>query len=220
MFTAAALALADVTSPAFRGVLVKSLALTLALFVALLLGIEWALPQVTHVGAEWAEVLIGLAAALGLIAGFIFLLAPVTALFAGLYLDQIARAVEAAHYPSDPPGRDLPTGEALLMGLKFGIVVLLVTLATLPLLFVGLGALLLVAANAWLISREYVEMIARRHMDRGAARQLRIDNGPELFIAGLLPAVIALVPLANLFLPLFCTAYFTHLTKRLTLRAS
>ena len=215
MFNAALLAFADVTSPAFRGVLIKSLLLTVALFAALLIGLEAALPHLAETGFAWADVLIGLVAALGLLAGFVFLLAPVTALFAGLYLDRIASIVEARHYPEDPPGRDLAMATALVMGLKFAIILLLVTLASLPLLFIGFGALILVAANARLISREYVEMIARRHMPAEEARLLRMENGPKLFVAGLLPALLALVPLANLFLPLFCTAYFTHITKGL-----
>ena len=45
---------------------------------------------------------------IGLVIGLGFLVAPVTALFAGLFLDDVAEVVERTHYPADPPGRPLP----------------------------------------------------------------------------------------------------------------
>ncbi len=57
-----------------------------------------------------------------------------------------------------------------------------------------------------------------RHMPAEAARTLRRENGPFVFLAGLLPAAISLVPIVNLAVPLFATSYFTHLFK--SVRAS
>jgi CysZ protein len=47
---------------------------------------------------------------------------------------------------------------------------------------------------------------------------MRRENGPFVFLAGLLPAVFSLVPIVNLAVPLFATSYFTHLFK--SVRAS
>ena len=63
---------------------------------------------------------------LGLAVLSFFLIPPVTALFAGLYLDHIAGLVEERHYPADPPGRELPIGRAIITGLQFGLLVLVV----------------------------------------------------------------------------------------------
>lgn len=215
MIAAALKALADLTSPAFRSVLWKSLALTLILFVAILVGLETLLSMLTLVPWPWVQTMIAVGAGLGLVVGFIFLMAPVTAVFAGLFLDTISAKVEAAHYPADPPGQPLPTLTGLWMALSFAAIVLLVNLAVLPLVFTGIGAVALVAANAYLISREYFEMAAMRHMPAAAARALRRANARGVFIAGLIPAVMALFPLLNIVVPLFSTAYFTHLFKRL-----
>ena len=48
--------------------------------------------------------------------GSIFLIPPVTSLIAGLYLDDIAGEVERAHYPADPPGKELPALPAIGVG--------------------------------------------------------------------------------------------------------
>ncbi len=216
MIAAALKALGDLTSPAFRGVLWKSLALTLLLFVALLVGMETLLSMLTLVPWPWVQTMIAVGAGLGLVVGFIFLMAPVTAVFAGLFLDTISAKVEAEHYPADPPGRPLSTVTGLWMALSFAAVVLLVNLAVLPLVFTGVGAVALVLANAYLISREYFVMAAARHMPVKAARDLRRTMARPVFIAGLIPAVMALFPLVNMAVPLFATAYFTHLYKSMS----
>jgi CysZ protein len=148
-----------------------------------------------------------------LFVAFFFLMSPVTAAFAGLFLDQVAAKVEQRHYPLDPPGTPLPTSRAILLAIQFFFVVLIVNLAALPVVFLGVGAVALVLANAYLLSREYFEMVAMRYMPEQEARILRRENGPAIFFAGLVPAVFSVVPVVNLAVPLFATSYFTHLFK-------
>lgn len=107
---------------------------------------------------------------------------------------------------------------ALRITLQYFAIVLLVNLAVLPAVFSGIGAVALIAANAYLLSREYFEMVAMRHMPIEDVRILRKENAMPVFVAGLLPACLSLLPFANLALPLFATSYFTHFFK--SVRAS
>ena len=213
MIAAAFKALGDLTSPVLRSVLWKALGLTLLLFIAVLVGTEMLLSMMTLVPWPWLQTMIAVGAGLGLIVGFVFLMAPVTAVFAGLFLDTVSAVVEAKHYPGDPPGQPLALMTGLGIALSFGLLVLLINLAVLPLVFTGIGAVALVLANAYLISREYFEMAAMRHMDVRAAKTLRRREARRVFMAGLLPAAMTLFPLVNIVVPLFATAYFTHLYK-------
>ena len=206
-------AFGDLFSPEFRSVLVKALGLTIALFIAVLIITEVLIASFTHFSWPWADRLVEVGTGLALIVAFFFLMSPVTAAFAGLFLDQIAEKVEERHYPWDPRGTPLPVGRAILISIQFFVVVLLVNLAVLPMVFFGIGAFVLVAANAYLIGREYFEMVAMRHMPVEEAKMLRKENSPTVFIAALLPAFMSLVPFVNLAVPLFSTAYFTHLFK-------
>ena len=206
-------ALGDLLSPEFRAVLLKALGLTLALFIAVLIVVEVLLTTLTHFSWPWADWVLGVGTGIALLIAFFFLMSPVTAAFAGLFLDQVAEKVEARHYPLEPRGTPLPAGRAILTAIKFFLVVLVVNLAVLPVVLFGIGAVALVAANAYLLSREYFEMVAMRHMPEEEARLLRRDNGPSVFFAGLLPALMSLIPVVNLAVPLFATAYFTHLFK-------
>ena len=206
MLTSAFRAFGDLFSPDFRSVLFKALGLTLALFIAVLIMVEVLLTTLTHFSWRWADWVLGVGTGIALLIAFFFLMSPVAAAFAGLFLDQVAEKVEARHYPLDPRGTPMPTGRAILMAIQFFLVVLVVNLAVLPVVLFGIGAVALVAANAYLLSREYFEMVAMRHMPAEEARTLRRENGPSVFIAGLLPALMSLVPVVNLAVPLFATA--------------
>ncbi|MCX7351335.1 MAG: EI24 domain-containing protein [Alphaproteobacteria bacterium] len=213
MLKSAFRALDDLFSPEFRSVLFKALGLTIALFIAVLIIAEMLIASFTHFSWPWADRLVEVGTGLALLVAFFFLMSPVTAAFAGLFLDQIAERVEERHYPLDPRGTALPASRAILISIQFFIVVLVVNLAVLPMVFFGVGAFVLVAANAYLIGREYFEMVAMRHMPLEEARMLRKENSPTVFIAALLPAFMTIVPFLNLAVPLFSTAYFTHLFK-------
>lgn len=213
MLKSAFRAFGDLFSAEFRSVLLKALGLTVALFIAVLVMAEVLIASFTHFSWPWADRLVEVGTGLALLVAFFFLMSPVTAAFAGLFLDQIAEKVEERHYPWDPRGTPLPFGRAILISLQFFLVVLLVNLAVLPMVFLGFGAFILVAANAYLIGREYFEMVAIRHMPVEEAKLLRKDNGPAIFLAALLPAIMSIIPILNLVVPLFSTAYFTHLFK-------
>jgi CysZ protein len=214
MITAAFKALTDVLSPEFRTVLWKAIGLSLLLFVGLLVAVEAAFWFLTFFPWPWVETIVAIGAGLGLLVLFFFLMAPVTALFAGLYLDDVSAKVENKHYAKDAPGKALPTVKALIVGLQFGLLVLAINILALPLVFTGVGAIILIVINAYLLSREYFEMAAMRHLDKQDAKDLRQENGFQIFIAGLLPAVMALVPIVNLLVPIFATSYFVHIFKR------
>ncbi len=210
MFSSAARAINDIASPALRGVVWKSLALTVLLFIVLLTALELSLSWMVKLPWPWLSTLLEILTGLGLVAGFIFLLSPVTAMFAGLFLDEVADVVEAAHYPDEPPGSPLAVMPALITGIEFALLSLAVNLILLPALFFGIGAMVMWLGNAYLLGREFFGLVASRHMPPEEARRFRSDNASSVFMAGLIPAALTLVPFANFFAPLFATAYFTH----------
>jgi len=189
------------------------MALSILLFMSLLLASEFALSYLEFARYRWLEPVIAVAAGAGLFLAFIVLAAPVTALFAGFFLDHIAALVERTHYAADPPGKPLPAAQSLLTSLRFALTVLFVNLLAMPFLLFGIGLIAMLLANAYLLSREYFEMAGHRHLPPRKVADLRRLHAHRLFLAGLLPAAMMLIPFANLFVPLFATAYFTHIFK-------
>jgi CysZ protein len=216
MLRAADLALRDILSPPFRGVLVKSLAWTIGLLVALWLALEWLIAHFVTTPWPWLDAALNVMTGVGLLVGLGFLVAPVAALFAGFFLDDIAEAVERTHYPDDPVGRPLPFGRSIGTSLRFLGVVLLVNAIALPLVLVlGFGVLIFLV-NAYLLGREYFELVALRHHDEHSVRRLRALHSGRIFAGGLLIAVFLAIPILNLLGPLFATAFMVHLEKRIS----
>ena len=219
MLTAARLALRDILSPPLRTVLWKAVGITLALLAAVWVALQAALLYLLVLQFPWLETALSILSGIGLLIGLAFLVAPATALFAGLFLDEVAEAVERTHYPGEAPGRALPLGRSLVASLQFALVVVLVNLAALPLVFLlGFGIAVFFVANAYLLGREYFEMAALRFHDRAMVDQLRRRHSARLFVAGLLIAAFLAVPLVNLLTPLFATAFMVHLHKRIAAR--
>lgn len=215
MLTAARLALADLFSPPLRAVMLQAFLLTLLLLVAAWLALTALLSWLVDIDSyRWLDLTVGILTGIGLLIGLGFLVAPVTALFAGLFTDRIAGAMEAVHYSFDPPGRELPVAESVRDAVVFTGSVIVVNLVALAFLLVGIGAIAFLVGNGYLLGREFFEAIARRYLSREGARAARRANRVKLFAAGLLIAAIAAVPVVNLATPLFATAFMLHLYKR------
>ena len=216
MLQAAALAFRDIFSPPFRGALLKSLALTIALLIALWLLLQWLLATWVAAPWPWLDTAFSVLTGVGLLIGLGFLVAPVTALFAGLFLDDAAEVVERTHYGADPIGRPLPFARSIATSMRFLGLVLIVNAVALPLvLAVGFGFLIFLSANAYLLGREYFELAALRHYDEASVRRMRSRNSAKVFGAGLFIAGFLAIPILNLLTPLFATALMVHLYKRI-----
>src|SRR3954468_4893429 len=118
MIESAVLAAREILSPPFRAVLWKSLGLTIGLLAALWLVLDRIVLHYVTLPYPWLESAFAVLAGVGLTVGLGFLVAPVTAMFAGLFLDDIAEVVERTHYPADPPGRAMPIGLSILMSAR------------------------------------------------------------------------------------------------------
>ena len=214
--------LTQIVSPPFRSVLWKSLGLTLALFVGLWFALEaLALPFLGPVLGPypWVATALGWLLGAGLVVGAGFLLAPVSSVFAGLFLDDVAEAVEARFYPGDPRGRPLPLGRSIAIAGKFlGLVLLANVVALILVLVLGLGVVVFFVVNGYLLGREYFTFAAMRHVDEASAARLRSDNEGTVFLGGLLIAGLLAVPVANLLTPLFAAGLMVHLWKGVAAR--
>jgi CysZ protein len=223
-------ALKRLPTPEFRSVLWKTLGLTLLLLVGLWVGIRqlfftlawpW-MAQLLPGMPEWAGWL-GIAAAivagLGLALVLALMIAPVTALVAGIFLDDVADVVEREDYPGEPVGTPLPLSRSVVVSLKFLGVVVLGNIAALFLLFVpGINLIAFFVINAYLLGREFFEFAAMRYRSESEAKALRSQYGVTVFLAGLVIAGFLAIPIVNLLTPLFAAAMMIHLHKAISQR--
>ena len=204
--------IAQITDPAFLGVLAVSLLCSAAVFSGLHLGVLWAVHRALalHGWVAWIADVLGSVGAwlLGL-----WLFLPVAAGIATLFIDRVARAVERRYYPMLPPA----PGASLLAELADGLAlvwrILLLNLLALVLALVlpGIGLLLAWAIGAYAIGRGLFMAVALRRFDRAAAERLYAANRPAVLMQGGVMALAGYLPGCNLLIPVLGTAAMVHL---------
>ncbi|MBN9676102.1 EI24 domain-containing protein [Salipiger bermudensis] len=209
----------------FQAVLAKGLGITVAIFVAFyvvfvqvvgwFLGDNVSLPWIGTV--TWVDDAISWGAIPLMLLLSVFLMVPVASAITGIFLDDVAQAVEDRHYPALGPANELSLMDnirdslaflGVLIGANIIALVLYIFLAPLaPFIFWGL--------NGFLLGREYFTLAAIRRVGRDGAAQLRKRYFVTIWIAGVLMVVPLTIPLVNLLVPILGAATFTHLFHRL-----
>ncbi|MGB0855207.1 MAG: EI24 domain-containing protein, partial [Pikeienuella sp.] len=205
----------------FIGVLVKSLGLTIGLLALITAALFYTLSFIPAIDftvpfTDWHITLldeVAKTASIGLILLFSsFLMFPVATIFIGLFLDEIADAVEAKHHPHLPTPRRQSLGEALTQGFEFMLTLIGANiLALIVYLISGLAApIVFWLVNGYLLGREYFEIVAARRMEPREAKSLRNRHLMSCWMAGALVAVPLSIPVVNLIVPLIGVAAFVH----------
>ena len=216
----AAASFREIATPPFRSVLLAVLAITLAGLVLVSAGVHTLLGMAWQPTAPWIGLAISIVEALGLALAAVFLVAPVSALVAGFFVDGLADKVERDLDPGARIGRALPLGRAVLLSLRFAILSLLVTVAALGLLLVpGVNGLAFLLANTYLAGRQYFDFAALRYRSEAETAALRRANATPIYAAGFCIALVLAVPVLNLTTPLFATALMVRVHRRLSLRS-
>lgn len=217
---ALAKAFGQLADRAVLAVAIKSIAITLALFVGLGVGLYFAFATIAErlgQSGGWGAVF-----ALLLVPVSVWLLFRVVAIAVlQFFADEIVAAVEARHYPalagqakSLPFHRDL--GNSLRgLGRALGYNLLALPVAGLV-TFTAIGpALVFLVVNAVLLGRELTDMAWLRHCtNRGDDRRGNPVLFGDRFLMGAAITGMMLVPLAGLIAPVIGAAAGTHLVLR------
>jgi len=218
-------ALRQIGDPRFRRVMFFGILLALALLGGCYALLLWLLelynpgsvdiPYIGPVGG--LDTLLSWGSFLLMIGLSIALMIPVASAFSGLFLEDVARAVEARFYPNLPPARPARLSETLIDTVNFiGLMIAANVVALvaygfagpfIPVIFWGLNGLLL--------GREYFSLVALRRISRPEMKRLRRRHALQIWFAGTLMTAPLSMPFLNLVIPVLGAATFTHLYQRL-----
>ena len=211
--------------PKFRRVLWRGLGLTIVLLIAACLLVNFGINQLLSsawaanmIGDQsWLGALINVGGVLFTIALSIWLMVPVTSAIIALFLDEVAQAVEARHYPHLPKQTATKLQDQILVGIRFLGILLLANIGALILSMIVplLAPFVFWATNGYLMGREYFQMAAMRRMPRAQAQELFQRHQGSIWTAGILMAIPMSIPLVGLFIPILGAATFTHQFERL-----
>lgn len=228
IFEATRLAGRNLFAPETRSAFWKTLGVTLLLLAGVWFGIEaafshFALPPLEALlpgipaWAGWLGFVIGIVASVGLGLALALLIAPVTAIVAGFFLDEVAEVIEARDYAGEPVGRALPAITAAAYTIRFLGVVIVGNIVAFALLLVpGVNVLAFFLVNGYLLGREFFEFAAMRYRPEDEVKQLRRKHSASIFLAGLIIAGFLAVPVLNLLTPLFAASLMVHLHKMIS----
>lgn len=220
IFRAVGLAIGQLSDPRFRGVLGLGVGLAVVVLIAASAGFVWLIGWFTGdtiwlpLAGEvtWVDDLFSWGAALLLMVLSVFLMVPVSSAITSLFLDRVADAVEAEHYPHLPPAAPVPFGDQVRDTVNFlGVLIAANVLALiLYLIFIPLAPVIFWGMNGFLLGREYFTLAAIRRVGRIEAKKLRRRHMPTIWAAGIVMAIPLSVPLLNLVIPVLGAATFTH----------
>ena len=209
-------ALGDLGDPRMRSILWQTVGLSIITAMLLWGGVTWVLSSFQLIGdvpfiGGWLETAVKWLGSAATFVIVILLMPAFLGLYASFYIEAICRAVEGRHYTHLAPARNQSIMEAIIVGVKFG--VLLIVFNLLLLVFIFFPPIYFVlgwAVNGHLLGREYLEMVGFRRMDPQHLRDYRLKKRSPIFMSGLMLAVVASIPVVNLILPLFGTAMMLH----------
>jgi uncharacterized protein involved in cysteine biosynthesis len=228
IFSAFFAALGQIGDRRFRRVLWLGIVLTLALLVATTAALlaliqayvtnEVGLPLIGPV--TWLDDILSVSSVLLMLGLSVFLMVPVASAITSMFLDTVADAVEAEHYPHLPPAEPVPFWDALRDTVNFLGVLIGANLLALILyvLFAPLALFIFWGLNGFLLGREYFTLAAIRRVGRSRAKEMRRAHMATIWAAGTLMAIPLSVPLLNLVIPILGAATFTHIFHRLAAR--
>lgn len=228
IFSSFVKSLSQIGDPRFRRVIGLGVLLALGLLIGASAGFLWlvealvpgtiTLPFVGPVGG--IDLVLGWGTFFLMLGLSVFLMVPVASAFTGLFLEDIANAVEERHYPGLPAAAPTRLADTLIDSLNFlGLLLAANVVALVFYIFSGpFAPLLFWGLNGWLLGREYFTLVAMRRVSRAEAKALRGQNAGRIWLAGILMAGPLSVPLLNLVVPVLGVATFTHLFHAMTAR--
>jgi len=214
-------AFAQLGDPRILRLLFITIILAALIYAGLTAAMVWLVSSTQITALPWAETLADW--------GSVFLAAVLVGLMfpgvvAGLlsfWLDAIADAVEARHYPHLPPPRRVPLKESAMMALALVIKTVAVNTLLLPLYLIlffvpPLNLALYYGVNGYILGREYFEGIALRRLSSPEITGLRLGNRGTIWLTGVITTFMLTVPFLNMAVPVIGAAAMVHIFHKLT----
>lgn len=204
-------AFAQLGDPKIMWVVWVSALLAIAALVALSILLRSLFVGIEQFNWGWVNTLIEALGFINIIFLTFLVFPSLTALISGLFLEIVARGVEARHYADLPLPRQQGYGEIIPNLLSFTGLIVLLNLVALPFYLIPVVALLVSwVLNGYLLGREYFELVAQRRIDPAEMREMRRANSGNIFWGGVILALLMTLPVINLVMPVVATAFFTH----------
>jgi len=205
----------SITRPKLVALMFLCACLALVVVVVMVGGITWGAAQLITLEKGWLDTLINWMAGIVLGIGGWFMLPVLVILIAGAFQDTTIHKVESVEYPDEVRQGEPRFWPDVVHDIRFTLKALLLNIMVLPFYLIGIGFLLTVLLNSYLLGREFFESAAGYHLGKADARQLGRRNRKIVYGSGLMITLISLMPFLNLFAPIVAIVWMVHLYHNL-----
>ena len=181
------------------------------LVVLIVVGIlTWGTALLVKIETGWLDTLVNWIVGVILGIGGWFMLPALSVFIAGMFQEKTIRRVERSSYPDVVRRESPPFWRELFADLKFTLWALFLNLLVLPLYLFGIGFIVSILLNSYLLGREFFEIVAGYHIGKPQAQKLGQQNRGTVYGGGFIITLLTLVPLLNLFVPIVAIVWMVH----------
>jgi CysZ protein len=184
--------------------------LAVILVIGVVITITWTTVHLIDLDTGWLDTLLtGIVGLLTGIGGW-FMLPSLTVLIAGLFQEITIQRVDRIYYPKAVRCEDLKFWSEIWHDIRFTVWAVLLNLLVLPLYLLGIGFVVSILLNSYLLGREFFESAAGYHIGKVKAKELGRQHRKTMYGGGFIITVMTLLPVLNLFVPLFAVVWMVH----------
>lgn len=139
-----------------------------------------------------------------------FMLPALTVLIGGIFQERVIDRVERHYYPSSSLPEAPKFWPDFWYDVKFTLKALFLNLLVLPFYFMGIGFVLAILLNSYLLGHEFFESVVGHHFGKPQAREVSKQNRKIVYAGGLVITLMTLTPILNLFVPIMAVVWMVH----------
>lgn len=173
-------------------------------------GITWLTAGLVNLQTGWLDTLVNWLVGIVTGIGGWFMLPVLIVLVAGVFQEAIIYRVEKASYPNEIRSGEPRFWADVGHDIRFTLKALFLNLLILPLYLFGIGFIASVILNSYLLGREFFIAAAGYHLGKPQAGVLARSHRRVVYGGGFVITLLALVPVVNLFMPIFATVWMVH----------
>jgi len=202
--------LESVTKARLPGLMLACAGLAVALVIVLVTIITSLTAHLVNLETGWLDSLVNwVVGGITGVAGW-FMLPAFVVLIAGMFQERTIDRVERAYYPDEVRSREPRFWPDLRHDIRFTLWALFLNVLVLPLYLFGIGFVVSIALNSYLLGREFFESAAGYHLGKPEAKALGEQNKGTVYAGGLVTTLMTLLPVVNLFVPILAVVWMVH----------
>jgi CysZ protein len=200
----------SVTKAKLLGLMIACAGLAVAVVLVVVAVVTSLTAHLVDLETGWLDTLVNWVA--GLITGIAgwFMLPALVVLIAGMFQERTIDRVERAHYPDKVRSEEPRFWPDVKHDVRFTLRALFLNILVLPLYLIGIGFVVSIALNSYLLGREFFESAAGYHMGKPEAEKLGQQKKVAVYGGGLVITLMTLIPGVNLFVPIFAIVWMVH----------